>query len=291
MWHRAARRTVAGAALLLTLLTTGPLPAAAAANPRPLPSNLTPSLAAAATSRPRSYADGCHRRPGQTTVKTCIYGDRHGTRKVALMGDLHAAMWLSALDPIAARRHWKLYSVTKSGCPFVEVDLRPDCNAWRRNAMTFIARIHPDLVIVATDQPYTIKAKGAPTSSASKAAWRAGEVAALTTLVAASDAVVFLGGTPTFETDVAPCLRHHRRDTRACDAPRSFALSPGRETVDRQSAAAAGAIFTPVATMTCPDDPCPSVVGRYMVAYDDHHLTPAWVRHLAPRLEARLPLP
>jgi len=92
-----------------------------ASGPRPLPPNLKPSLKNATSIKPRSYSDGCHRMKGQTTVKTCIYGATSGARSVVLFGDSHAAMWLPALDSIAARRGWKLYSMTKSACPVAKV--------------------------------------------------------------------------------------------------------------------------------------------------------------------------
>ena len=41
----------------------------------------------------------------------------------------------------------------------------------------------------------------------------------------------------------------------------------------------------------CPDDPCPVVDGRYLVAYDISHLTPVYARLLSERLEAMLPVP
>jgi len=33
------------------------------------------------------------------------------------------------------------------------------------------------------------------------------------------------------------------------------------------------------------------VIGRYMVSYDDHHMSPAFVMHLIPQFEAKLPTP
>ncbi len=261
-----------------------------ASGPRKLPSNLTPSLKRATSIKPRSYSDGCHRTKGQTTVKTCIYGDRRGSRSVVLFGDSHAAMWLPALESIAARRGWKLYSVTKSACPVAKVAHRlsghstADCDAWRRNAQEFIAGIHPDLVIAASIERQGLA--GQP----SYAAWNAGMRLSLKTLIRHAHTVALMGETPRFKGPVPACLAKHRSDTRACDAPRSFALSARRMSDARATARAVGAIYVRLSDITCPARPCPSVVGHYMVSYDDHHMTPAWVKHLIPRLEPRLPL-
>ena len=262
-----------------------------ASGPRPLPSNLKPSLTNATSIKPRSYSDGCHRRKGQTTVKRCIYGDAHGTRSVVLFGDSHAAMWLPALDSIAARRGWKLYSVTKSACPVAKVarDLpghsTADCDTWRKNAQAFIAGIHPDLVIAAN-----VERQGSP-GQPSYAAWNAGMLSSLTTLVGHAHRVVLFGETPQFKSPLPACLAKHRSDTRACNSPRSFAFSSRRQADEQATAASAGATYVRLSDITCPDSPCASVIGRYMVSYDDQHMSLAFVKHLIPQLEPKLPLP
>jgi len=270
-------------------VSSAPVPLAS--SPRKLPSNLDPSLNDPTGTKPRSYSDGCHRLKGQTTVKTCIYGDRHGTKSVVIFGDSHAAMWLPALDSIAARRGWKLYSVTKSACPVARVahdqpgHSTADCDTWRKNAQTFIAGIHPDLVIAASVERQGMS--GQP----SYTAWDAGMLSSLTTLVRHAGQVAVLGETPRFQVPVPTCLARHRKDTRHCDSPRSFALSSRREGDDRATAAAAGALYVRVDDITCPGSPCASVIGRYMVSYDDHHMSPAFVMHLIPQFEAKLPTP
>ena len=261
-----------------------------AGRPRPLPSNLTPSLGKATSIKPRSYSDGCHRRDGQTTVKTCLYGDAHGTRSVVLFGDSHAAMWLPALESIAVRRGWKLYSVTKSGCPVAKVahhragHSTPDCDAWRTNAQAFIAHIHPDLVIAAN-----VERQGG-SGQPSYGAWNAGMLSSLRTLVGHAHHVALLGETPIFQSPLPACLAHHRSDTRPCDSPRSFALSSRRQADEQATATAAGATYVRLSDITCPGSPCASVIGRYMVSYVVQHLTTAFVKHLIPSLEPRLPL-
>jgi hypothetical protein len=205
-------------------------------------------------------------------------------------------MWLPALDSIAARRGWRLFSVTKSACPvpkvstFVNGKTAPDCDRWRANAVRFINGLAPDDVIATSFEPYDIKGKGSPTSKASYAAWQAGLRTTLDSLAPHAGTVIWLGQTPKFRTLVPVCLAHHKSDTRPCDAPRSFALSPTRDAQDRQTVAAARASFVTVSDMTCPDSPCASVIGRFMVSFDNHHMSPAFVKHLIPQLEAKLPI-
>jgi hypothetical protein len=59
----------------------------------------------------------------------------------------------------------------------------------------------------------------------------------------------------------------------------------------RRSARDADATFIDTSVLICPNDPCPVVDGRYLVAYDISHLTPVYARHLSGRLEAMLPVP
>ena len=88
-----------------------------------LPANLLPrdplvlELAGVREDLPRSYADGCHLTYEVTKPRDdCVYGDPEGEQTIFLIGDLHAAQWVPALDAYAAERGRRLEVHTKSAC-------------------------------------------------------------------------------------------------------------------------------------------------------------------------------
>ena len=257
-----------------------------------LPSNLTPSLSAARGDTPASYSDGCHLQPGQTKARVCTYGDRHAARKVLLFGDSHAASWLPALDALGKSQRWRILNLTKSACPIptVTVAVRgkvaPDCATWRTNALAKIKSIHPDLVIGASiDHVYTIPGKP---GSAFQPAWQAGMTKTLKALRTRADKVILLGDSPLWKQLAPDCLRHHKSNIGACATKRSEAVYPAKITSARHAATDANVAFADTTSITCVANPCPVVVGRFLLLRDDSHMTATWSRHLAPALKTLL---
>lgn len=260
---------------------------------RRLPADLVPSLEDAARIRPRAYARGCHAEKGDRTPSPCEFGDPDGDYTVVLIGDSHAVQWLPALEDIAEREGWKLYSMTKSACPLpdLRVTVRgaraPDCAPWRRAAFRLISRLHPDLVVAASlGRVYEVP--GASSPQRRQRAWSDGWRRSLERLAAASERVVLLGDTPMWQQDPVACLRRHRRDIGRCDTPRSKAIATRTEAAERDAAQAAQVTWVPTWDLVCPGDPCRAVEGRHLVLRDIQHLTVAWARAIAPRLLERL---
>ena len=122
----------------------------------PVPANLAPALVDAKQDRPVIYDDGCHVDTSDQTPGECLFGDPDATTTVVLMGDSHAAQWFPAFDVLGRERHWRLVSLTKSGCPPAEVTIwmgtferaYSECDAWRDAVFNRIADLQPDLVVV-----------------------------------------------------------------------------------------------------------------------------------------------
>jgi hypothetical protein len=64
-----------------------------------------------------------------------------------------------------------------------------------------------------------------------------------------------------------------------------------RTSADRTVAAAAGVTFVDPTPWVCPSEPCPVVIGTYLVFRDSHHLTTPFATSLARRMLAALPPP
>ncbi len=247
---------------------------------------------------PVIYEDGCNVGVTDTVVSgPCVYGDPNGSRTVVLFGDSRAAMWFPAVQRLADTNGWRLVSLTKNACPFVDATvwdrdwLRPytSCDTWRANALLRIADEGPDIVFVASGSNYSLLRDGKPMSiDESDADWNAALDRSLGRLADLGRTVVVIGVTPISRFEPPVCLAVHRDDPEACATPRSEALDPERLVAEQAAAAGHGATFIDPTDWTCPSDPCPAVIGSLPVYRDQRHLGASFVTSLAVRLGAAL---
>jgi peptidoglycan/LPS O-acetylase OafA/YrhL len=266
----------------------------------PVPANLAPALIEARSDRPLIYDDGCHvdslaREPGK-----CVFGDVDAAATVVLMGDSHAAQWFPALDALGREQHWRLVSMTKSGCPPAEATIWVDifdraykeCDAWREAVFERIAQLRPDLVVVSMTygQIPIVDGKtldGAPARNVMvKALERTLEY--LDTI--ALD-VALIGDTPRALDNPPVCLSSNLDDALSCATARDTAVASDYLEEQADVAREAGVTFIDPTPWVCPTDPCPAVIGRYLVYRDTHHLTTAYTVAVRGRLGAALPVP
>jgi len=250
--------------------------------------------------RPVSYGDGCHKVGAQTDATPCVYGDAGGAKTVLLIGDSHAAQWLPALLVLANKHHWRLLSLTKSGCPapsttVLKSEDRPDvsCNTWREAAFEAVESAHPDLVLVASRMDYHLDGSWLIKNDTNRAIWRAGMVTSLERLRAGAGAgagkVVLLGDTPQWAQPVARCLKDHPEDISLCSNPRRNAVDTVRLANDASAAEEADVLYRRTTSLVCHYEPCPTIIDRWLISSDDDHLTPMYSRLIAPGLDRLLP--
>lgn len=265
----------------------------------PVPAGLTPSLEAARSDQPKTYTDGCHLDQPSITIPQCVYGDPASSTVIVLFGDSHAAEWFPALARLAGDRDWRLVSLTKSGCTPAQLTIwnanfkraYDECDRWREAAFARIAAEHPTLVIVGSSHPYTSAGSGGPAPSDGGQALAAGLAQTLARLRPLAGAVALIGDTPKFDADPPDCLSQHLDNVLACAEPRARTVDAAWLGVEAGLAGQAGAIFVDPTAWACPTDPCPVVIGRYLVFRDQHHLATPFVTALRARLAAALPLP
>ncbi len=264
-------------------------------SPDSVPLNLIPPLSIAETTKSRAYSDGCHAMPADATATGCDYGVPDAPVTVVIFGDSHGAMWLPALERIAADKDWRIHLLTKSACTPADVAvLRNDkvykkCQAWRKSAFELIDRIRPDMVIVASNSEYDIPGIPDVTSPKYYEVWRNAMADTLRTLAGSAGQVVMLNDVPRFSQEPVECLRQHMDDVGACATPRDVAMRPAMVQAYRDAAADAGVTLVDPTPLVCPGDPCQVVDGRYLVVYDDTHLTPIYARHISSEFGKLLP--
>ena len=264
----------------------------------PLPADLIPSLtdlhAGKQTYNPVN--DGCSLLEGQLVAGPCTYGDLASPTEVVLLGDSHVAQWWPAIERIMAARHWKVVFLVKTSCPYADITAmgpngpKSSCDTWRRIAMARIAADHPALVILAANhRPPPVQDGVALEGQAAITAMAAGVGRTIAALQATGAAVVVLGDTPRVPFDPADCLSSNPDHILQCAVPRTDAVDPAWIAAEQAATEAEGATFVDVDAWICPSDPCPAIIGRYVVYADTNHLTRVFVQALTSRLDAALP--
>lgn len=235
---------------------------------RRVPSGLRPPLGAA-FDRPASHAS-CHQGQRSSVVLVCRVTRRGGVR-VVLLGDSHALQWRGPLAKVAKARGWRVWVVTKSACQIADVATpNRTCRAWREAAIRKVGALDADIVIVGGHLRF-VNDDGSIMQRRARQ-WREGMSRSLRRLDRVAGAVVLLGDTPRFG-DVVRCLKRHPRDMSACSRRRDVAVPEARVAVERQAAERAGVRYGRTDHLTCPYDPCPAIIERTLVAYDQGHLT------------------
>ena len=88
-----------------------------------VPSNLNPPLAEAAAEAQAYLLNGCLRTPFQGGQPECATGDTASPTTVALVGELHAAMWKPAFQEVAAKRHWRLEMLGRASSRLMDLPI------------------------------------------------------------------------------------------------------------------------------------------------------------------------
>ena len=278
--------------------TTTPSPSVPSLASAPVPADLVPSLSAARDDLPIIYSDGCHLDPATVQPETCVFGDTSSETSIVLFGDSHAAQWFPALERLANERHLRLISLTKSACASADVPIwsdlynRPydECAQWRELALARIKAEHPALVVVSNARHYALIIDGASASSVDhEDVWSAGLTRTIDDIKATGSDVLVIGDTVRMDEDPPVCLSASLDDVRRCSAPRKRAVATARLAADQQVATSTGASFIDPTPWQCFTDPCPPVIGRFLVYRDTHHMTATFARALAERLWAVMP--
>ena len=258
---------------------------------------ITPDPLTARDDLPDVYRDGCFAEGPDSTVRTCVYGDRGSAYTVALVGDSHAGNWIPALQAIAAEKKWRLVTYLKQACPFVDVPIsvsgqpQPSCTTWNdRVAAALTGPDRPDLLLTTSflyvptrdDKPLT----GGPAITDAlvdgmRRRWSAMTSAGVPTVV--------VRDTPQLNVRVADCVAANPEKLTRCSVPRDIALTATAGPA--QERAARDLPNVPLIDLNdaiCPADRCAAVIGGVLVYRDTNHLTASYAYTLAPRLRAEL---
>jgi len=159
--------------------------------------------------RPTPYDDGCHLNYHESISPLCEFGKTDAAKTVVLYGDSHAVQWFPALEKLANEKGFKLISLTKSACPSIEVVRESvgafqmsNCAEWRRSAISRIAEIKPDLLILSSFEHFV------PAGNPRKVVdwWETGSLRSYEILAPLSSKIVYLIDTPLPARNIPDCL-------------------------------------------------------------------------------------
>ncbi|WP_143780924.1 SGNH hydrolase domain-containing protein [Ornithinimicrobium sp. CNJ-824] len=254
--------------------------------PDVLPTLAVP-LEQVADDQPVLDPEGCNTDIRGTSAGVCRAGDPDGDVLVALNGDSHAGMWITALDEIGRDRGWQVVSLTKSSCPpapGVEVQ-RPgerggsyeQCTAYQSDVDERLQELEPDVVLLSS-AAYDVP----PDELAAAMARR------VDSLREAGAVVGMVRDVPRVPFDMPECLLDNPGEASACAFPREEGLVRSGVGQDELAALRPAMPVLEFNDAVCPGPVCSPVLGGVVVWRDSNHLSATYVRSLRDLVEEQV---
>lgn len=250
---------------------------------------IVPLPAEARAELPEGAEGRCKSNMGDPFTPTCIFGDPAAETTVALVGDSHIEQYLPAFQVLAEEEGWQVLTFFHSSCPFSTAQRVSDADrggpCLQANEVTLDRLLNTeglDLVVTSnrTAPEFVLDGTRPGPVEGFRQMWRTLTDVGIPVAVIADNPLML----PADATN--DCVAKHAEDPRQCARPRTEAMP-----VDHQLAAATDAQGVTLIDLTdryCTTAECPAVVGNVLVYRDEQHVTPAYVRTLAPDLKMAL---
>lgn len=236
---------------------------------------------------PASTRDGCISDFVNPAVVNCTYGDLDAARTIALAGGSHAEHWLTALDLLGRLHHFKVVTYLKMGCALSTEQVPlimgnnaayPQCREWVETTMAKLVTDRPDYVFTTSTRPWNIK-PGDVMPATYIGIWQTLSENNIPILAIRDTPWLVKNGQP---FNPADCLAKGG-NPESCGIKRSDLLSERNTTLDF---VAQFPLLKPIdmSDAICRPDFCRAVEGNVLIYRDAHHLTPTYVRTMAPEL-------
>jgi hypothetical protein len=244
--------------------------------------------------KPLIYSNGCHTSWSSDRVNVCYSGTSDGPLLVST-GDSHAAHLQPGLERWATEHGWRYASITKAGCPVVDVKPilaeesklhlglpYPSCVRWQKSVVAKLREIKPDVVVLPL-----LSRRGLYGGGGQKA-WSEG-ISRTTRELSNFAKVVVIGDDPKVGFDVPSCLQKNQ-DSLKCAKPTRESVLVDRLNMERDATLAGGGFWFDISPWFCTAKACPMVVDGVVVRRDDNHLTAEFAEYLWPRFSQITPL-
>jgi peptidoglycan/LPS O-acetylase OafA/YrhL len=244
--------------------------------------------------------DGCLLGRPETESPECVYGNPSSDTTVVLFGDSHALHWFPALNQLANERDWRLVGLTKGGCPPAQVTVYEpalsreysECDEWREKTLErIVEKERPRLVVTSSLTTYPVMEDAERVrGEAREEALEEGYVSTLEKLRDTGAEIAVIKDNPHPDKDIPDCVSESLDRLQRCAIPREKALDYP-QIYARAAEKSEGVRLIDATPAFCLQDTCPAVIGDTLVYRNTTHLTPAYVRSLAPWLGEELPTP
>lgn len=218
-----------------------------------------------------------------TYTGSCLFGKTDSKKKVLLLGDSHAQMWL----PAVIGTFGKTFSINVQAryeCPVASVATRKlngtidsGCPTWRAAEITSAVNNKPDVIILAEN---TFQMKDLRGNLVTGAAWESGLRETLTRLRPSGARIIVLGDAPSFNVNPSTCLMLNTRDVQQCTQTVDPGAPQGQVAAERSAAAFARVGFIDTGQWSCLANKCPGLIGGRPVYFNGNHFTVSFVQLL-----------
>ena len=248
---------------------------------------MRPTVLEAKNDLPETTTDGCISDFDNSDVINCTFGDRSAHRTIALAGGSHAEHWITALDLLGQKHHFKVVTYMKMGCPLtteqvplVMGDNRPypGCREWNDRVMPQLIADHPDFVFTTSTRPWNIK-PGDVMPATYIGVWQTLSDNNIPILAMRDTPWMVRNGEPYFPSD---CLASGG-DANSCGIKRSAVLSDHNQTLDFVGQFP---LLKPLdmSDAVCRKDICRAVEGNVLLYRDAHHISTTYMRTMTNEL-------
>jgi peptidoglycan/LPS O-acetylase OafA/YrhL len=257
-----------------------PLPAVTAAaraarNGRSLPSPLLPPVGSLRGDF-YSFPSGCAARQGQTTSDICRLGDPNAFKRIVVIGDSHAQMWMPTILNMARRDGWTVIPLVKVGCvPSSWLHRTWPCGRWYTWALRRAAALRPEVALIVASWA----------ASQTPSAALKGVTALIKAAKRSAASVIVVGDSPHQHRNPVDCLLAPRATMKTCTT-----TAPSAELRSDNAIAAAAARqhvgFLDVRGWFCARPVaraallCPLVINRTISWLDQGHVSQTYALEL-----------
>jgi peptidoglycan/LPS O-acetylase OafA/YrhL len=236
----------------------------------------------------------CQQGRGAAALKVCTLGSTEPDpeRVIAIVGDSHAAAWLTALDTLGQERDWQVRTYTKVSCPATSAvrvlpneqtdDYRVSCHEWGQAVVSDLAA-HPevtDVIVTAYSSAYEFdSAEDDPLADAAVDGFA--EVWA--DLVDQGHRVHVIAAVPRTQGENVPDCLAATDDPIDCATDRATSLPPD-PLVTAVERSGPGVHLIDLSDRFCDETLCYPVVGDVVVYRDYSHISAEYSIALLPYL-------
>ena len=269
-----------------SLVTAAEARAAVAAAPTivKLPSDLEPPLSKAAADQGFNMLADRGRLPNFSSTsmnlsKRCVFGDPDAEKKVVILGDSHASMWLPAFDLLGQQLHWAIYDLSKVSCPASDLAKQhlsqekrvyTECVTWHQWAHQAIRELDPDVLVLTS----LTRKDGAADE------WRAGLEKTITESKTPRLRVMVLGDIPEMARKPPDCVAAHMNDVRTCSSAQTDVVDRTYHASEEAAASDTQSTYVDVIPWLCTET-CTTIIGKTLVYSNTQHITATFARYMA----------